>query len=102
MKSCLFFLWVAPLLAYPANDDPVARFLQTRAPDFEWTAWGDSYASAVGTGNYVNGRRCLRKLPWGACFSLIWLVRRLSSVSGTLRIWDSLVPPKPFPWSLAY
>ena len=28
--------------------------------DFEWTALGDSYASGVGSGAYVNGRRCLR------------------------------------------
>ncbi|KAH8688824.1 SGNH hydrolase-type esterase domain-containing protein [Talaromyces proteolyticus] len=28
--------------------------------DFEWTALGDSYASGVGSGNYVDGRRCLR------------------------------------------
>ena len=27
---------------------------------FEWTALGDSYASGVGTVNYVDGRRCLR------------------------------------------
>lgn len=27
---------------------------------FEWTALGDSYASGVGSANYVDGRRCLR------------------------------------------
>ena len=27
---------------------------------FEWTALGDSYASGVGSTNYVDGRRCLR------------------------------------------
>jgi hypothetical protein len=26
----------------------------------EWTALGDSYASGVGAGNYLGGRRCLR------------------------------------------
>ena len=37
-------------------------FLATRGDDskFEWTALGDSYASGVGTVNYVDGRRCLR------------------------------------------
>jgi hypothetical protein len=30
------------------------------AQDFEWTALGDSYASGVGSGEYVDGRRCLR------------------------------------------
>ncbi|KAK4505500.1 hypothetical protein PRZ48_003463 [Zasmidium cellare] len=39
---------------------PIHNFLKARAPDFEWTAWGDSYASGVGAGNYVDGRRCLR------------------------------------------
>lgn len=29
-------------------------------PKFEWTALGDSYASGVGSSNYVDGRRCLR------------------------------------------
>lgn len=28
--------------------------------DFEWTALGDSYASGVGSTDYVDGRRCLR------------------------------------------
>jgi hypothetical protein len=28
--------------------------------NFEWTALGDSYASGVGAGDYINGRRCLR------------------------------------------
>lgn len=35
----------------------------TGIPDgytFWWTALGDSYASGVGSGNYINGRRCLR------------------------------------------
>lgn len=27
---------------------------------YEWTAWGDSYASGVGSGAYIDGRRCLR------------------------------------------
>ena len=36
-------------------------FLATRDNDkFEWTALGDSYASGVGTVQYVDGRRCLR------------------------------------------
>lgn len=38
------------------------HLLATRDPDkkFEWTALGDSYASGVGSTNYVDGRRCLR------------------------------------------
>lgn len=35
----------------------------TGIPDgytFWWTALGDSYASGVGSGNYIDGRRCLR------------------------------------------
>ena len=28
--------------------------------DFWWTALGDSYASGVGSGTYLGGRRCLR------------------------------------------
>jgi hypothetical protein len=28
--------------------------------NMEWTAWGDSYASGVGSGPYIDGRRCLR------------------------------------------
>lgn len=27
---------------------------------FEWTSLGDSYASGVGSANYLGGRRCLR------------------------------------------
>ena len=27
---------------------------------FEWTALGDSFASGVGSTNYIDGRRCLR------------------------------------------
>jgi hypothetical protein len=37
------------------------RLLTTRADEkFEWTSLGDSYASGVGSANYVDGRRCLR------------------------------------------
>lgn len=36
----------------PPDDDPV--------PDLEWTALGDSYASGVGSSDYVDGQRCLR------------------------------------------
>lgn len=60
----MLLLWsalVTPLLALPAEKvHPRDDFLKTRSPSFEWTAWGDSYASGVGSGNYVNGRRCLR------------------------------------------
>lgn len=35
-------------------------FLDERSPSFEWTAWGDSYASGVGAGIHVDGRRCLQ------------------------------------------
>lgn len=56
----LWYLHLAPVLAMPAELDPRYVFLQTRGSSFEWTAWGDSYASGVGAGNYVNGRRCLR------------------------------------------
>ncbi len=39
----------------------VPRLLVNRASDtFEWTSLGDSYASGVGSLNYVDGRRCLR------------------------------------------
>lgn len=53
-----FFLRSA--LAFPHNRSVIDDFLSTRSPDFEWTAWGDSYASGVGGGAYVDGRRCLR------------------------------------------
>ena len=60
----MLLLWsalVAALLALPAEPlNPRDEFLRTRSPSFEWTAWGDSYASGVGAGRYVNGRRCLR------------------------------------------
>jgi len=50
-----------PLYALPAETlHPIDNFLQTRSPSFEWTAWGDSYASGVGAGDYVDGFRCLR------------------------------------------
>ena len=38
----------------------VEILLQARALTFEYTAWGDSYASGVGAGAYIDGRRCLR------------------------------------------
>lgn len=34
--------------------------IQPRADTLEWTALGDSYASGVGSTDYVDGRRCLR------------------------------------------
>lgn len=34
--------------------------INRRADPLEWTALGDSYASGVGSINYVEGRRCLR------------------------------------------
>lgn len=39
-----------------------SHLLAPRDPQtkFEWTALGDSYASGVGSTNYVDGRRCLR------------------------------------------
>ena len=39
-----------------------SHLLAAREPEtkFEWTALGDSYASGVGSTNYVDGRRCLR------------------------------------------
>ena len=60
MKTFTLFLFAAPLLAYLTVDADETDYLQERAPSFEWTAWGDSYASGVGTGNYIDGRRCLR------------------------------------------
>ena len=60
----ILLLWSAllqPLLALPTEPlSPRDEFLRTRSPDFEWTAWGDSYASGVGAGRYLEGRRCLR------------------------------------------
>ena len=61
----MLLLWsafVTPLLALPptAKVNPRDEFLRTRSPSFEWTAWGDSYASGVGSGAYINDRRCLR------------------------------------------
>lgn len=60
MKIITLFLFATPLLAYPAVDTDEKAHLQERAPSFEWTAWGDSYASGVGSGDYIDGRRCLR------------------------------------------
>lgn len=48
------------LIHVSAHPSPINNFLSERSPDFEWTAWGDSYASGVGAGNYIDGRRCLR------------------------------------------
>ncbi|KAF2825179.1 hypothetical protein CC86DRAFT_419014 [Ophiobolus disseminans] len=60
----MLLLWsalVAPLLAFPTeNLNPRDVFLQKRSPSFEWTAWGDSNASGVGNGRYLDGRRYLR------------------------------------------
>lgn len=63
MIGFLLFLHVlvTPLHALPAEPlESRDDFLRTRSPSFEWTAWGDSYASGVGAGEYINGRRCLR------------------------------------------
>ncbi|KAI9826472.1 MAG: hypothetical protein M1819_007365 [Sarea resinae] len=60
MKIFTIFFFAAPLLAYPTVDADETAHLQERAPSFEWTAWGDSYASGVGTGQYIDGRQCLR------------------------------------------
>lgn len=60
MKLFVLFWFTVPLLEYPAMDVDETAHLQERAPSFEWTAWGDSYASGVGAGNYIDGRRCLR------------------------------------------
>ena len=60
MKIFTLFLFAPPLLAYPTADADETAHVQERAPSFEWTAWGDSYASGVGTGKYIDGRRCLR------------------------------------------
>jgi hypothetical protein len=49
----LLLFFVTPLLVLPTVD------VEERAPSFEWTAWGDSYASGVGSGNHVYERRCL-------------------------------------------
>ncbi|KUJ15589.1 esterase family protein [Mollisia scopiformis] len=54
------FLFASPLLTSPTVVSDEESYLQKRAPSFEWTSWGDSYASGVGSGNYINGRRCLR------------------------------------------
>jgi hypothetical protein len=62
--ASMLLIWSAlltPLLALPADNINLRDdFLRTRSPSFEWTAWGDSYASGVGAGSYVDGRRCLR------------------------------------------
>ncbi|GAM39469.1 esterase family protein [Talaromyces pinophilus] len=60
MRLLTFSLFTAPLLAHPTVNADENAHLQERAPTFEWTAWGDSYASGVGSGSYTYGRRCLR------------------------------------------
>jgi hypothetical protein len=55
---CIFATSVYALPAEQLNSRD--NFLRTRSPSFEWTAWGDSYASGVGAGRYLDGRRCLR------------------------------------------
>jgi len=56
--SLVFF--AGHLLAHSLVDVKEAAHLQERTPSFEWTAWGDSYASGPGSGDYIDGRRCLR------------------------------------------
>jgi hypothetical protein len=57
----LFCIFATSLYFLPAEQfNPRDDFLETRSPSFEWTAWGDSYASGVGAGRYLGGRRCLR------------------------------------------
>ena len=53
-------LLLAPFFTNAAHATDKIADIQARAPSFEWTAWGDSYASGVGTGKYLGGRRCLR------------------------------------------
>lgn len=53
----LLLLATPSILALPALDH---SWNITRDRLFEWTALGDSFASGVGSGNYVDGRRCLR------------------------------------------
>ena len=60
MKIFTLYTVAAPLFIYPAVHASKTTPLKQRAPSFEWTAWGDSYASGVGSGNYIDGRRCLR------------------------------------------
>ena len=55
--TILALLAAALVHALPATN--VSAPLPGRA-DLEWTAWGDSYASGVGSGKYTGGRRCLR------------------------------------------
>ncbi|KAI9674953.1 MAG: hypothetical protein M1817_001359 [Caeruleum heppii] len=53
-QQLLSLFLVSGALAFPT-------LLAVREGDkFEWTAMGDSYASGVGSTNYVDGRRCLR------------------------------------------
>ena len=55
----LYHSWL-PVLLLPGTL-ALPSFLATRQDNkFEWTALGDSYASGVGTVEYVDGRRCLR------------------------------------------
>ena len=60
MKFFTSFLFAAFFLAYLTVVACETVRFQHRAPAFEWTAWGDSHASGVGTGDYIDGRRCLR------------------------------------------
>ncbi|TGO09784.1 hypothetical protein BTUL_0154g00070 [Botrytis tulipae] len=60
MKLFIILLFIVPNLAYPALNNHESAPLEKRTTPFEWTAWGDSYASGVGTGDYLDGRRCLR------------------------------------------
>lgn len=53
---------------------------------FEWTSLGDSYASGVGSTNYVSGRRCLR-------YDQAWpvLLNGDSKLAGTDYIFNNVV-----------
>ena len=69
VRSQLFLL-LPSLIAMKQIQWLIAAFIQeavalpnvitTRDTKFEWTALGDSYASGVGSTNYIDGRRCLR------------------------------------------
>lgn len=56
------YFFIVSILADRVSSFPssINSVLYERSPSFEWTAWGDSYASGVGAGKYVDGRRCLR------------------------------------------
>lgn len=56
----LFHSWLPFVILPGALARPSLLAIRGDENEFEWTALGDSYASGVGTFNYVDGRRCLR------------------------------------------